>query len=187
MCFCFQALQDDPELDDVIFQIGDFEISDLAEQQGLVYHIGYIVKKTICTQSHCQHCIDLLTTSEDNQELRHSLILEKAYTEGAFILPSKLACDVLESANAKFMTNRNQFSKAPRTLDKFIDWLKEDLAENFPDFPLCHLDLILRRFFKVRMYFWARFLDAQLQKEIKDQKTKNYGSRTMQGYHMNKI
>ena len=82
---------------------------------------GYIIKKTICSQSHCQHCIDLLTTSEDNGELRHSLILEKAYTEGAFILPSKLACDVLESANAHFMTNRDQFSKKPKSLDKFIN------------------------------------------------------------------
>ena len=179
-------MQEDPELEDIIFQIGDFDLNDFSEEQGLVYHIGYVLKKTICSRSHCQHCIDLLTTSEDNKDMRHLLIVEKAYSEGALTLPSKLACDLFERSNASFMTNRDKFAEAPRALDKFIDWLKDDLLENFPDFPLCHLDLLLRRFFKVRMYFWARFLDAELQKSIKDQKNKTYDSRTMTGYSLNK-
>ena len=179
-------MQADPEFEEIIFQIGEHDLNDFAEEQGLVYHIGYVLKKTICSKSHCQHCIDLLTINDDDRDLRHTLIIEKAYTEGALTLPSKLACDVFEKANASFMTNREKFAKAPRSLDKFIDWLKDDLEENFPGFPQCHLELILRRFFKVRMYFWARFLDARLQKSIKDQKSKTYDSRSMTGYQLNK-
>ena len=127
-----------------------------------------------------------MTVSEANQDWRHSLIIEKAYTEGALTLPSKLACDVFEKANADFIANRDQFSKAPRCLDKFINWLRDDIVANFPDFPLCHLDLLLRRFFKIRMFFWASFLDAELQKMIKEQKNKTYDSRAMTGYQLNK-
>ena len=173
-------------MEDTIFQIGDYSVHDFAEEQGCVYHIGYTLKKTICSQSHCQSCIDLLTVSEANQDWRHSLIIEKAYTEGALTLPSKLACDVFEKANADFIANRDQFSKTPRCLDKFINWLRDDIVANFPDFPLCHLDLLLRRFFKIRMFFWASFLDAELQKMIKEQKNKTYDSRAMTGYQLNK-
>ena len=127
-----------------------------------------------------------MTVSEANQDWRHSLIIEKAYTEGALTLPSKLACDVFEKANADFIANRDQFSKAARCLDKFINWLRDDIVANFQDFPLCHLELLLTRFFKIRMFFWASFLDAELQKMIKEQKNKTYDSRAMTGYQLNK-
>ena len=176
----------DPDLEDLIFSIGEYQISDFAEEQGLMYHLGYVLKKTICTVSKCQCCIDTLTINEDDRDLKHSLIVEKAHTEGSLIFPSKLAYEVFEIANARFMENRDSFVTVAKGLDKFIDWLRKDLIEIHPDFPLCHLDLILRRFFKVRMYFWARYLDAQLQNAIKDQKNKNYDSRAMGAYQANK-
>ena len=101
-------------------------------------------------------------------------------------MPSELASCFFENANARFMENRDSFDKAPRTLDKFIVWLRKELVEKHKDFPVCHLDLLLRRFFKVRMFFLASHLDAELQKQIKNIRESTYGSRTMMAHQANK-
>ena len=184
-----KAIEDDPEFEEIIFTLDEYEIADFAEEQGLMYHLGYVLKKTICSVSHCQRCIDLLTISGDDgqmNDLKHCLIIEKAHQAGDLTLPSELAWNVFNEANCRFMTNRDKFSQAPKGLNQFIEWLRLDLVDKCPEFPACHFELILRRFFKVRMYFWARHLDAQLQKQIKEERTKHYDSRSMTGYELNK-
>ena len=130
-------------------------------------------------------CIDHLTTGPENKTWKHNLIIEKSYVEGALKLPSELASDLFEEAHARFMENRDSFDKAPRTLDKFIVWLSKELAEKHKDFPKCHLDLLLRRFFKVRMNYLANHLNEQMQKQIKPNES-TYGSRTMMAHQANK-
>ena len=181
-----KASKTDPEIEEMNFEIGDFELTDFSQIQGITYHLGYVLKKTICSVSHCQKCIDLLTTGWENRTWKHALITEKSYVDGALKLPSELASDLFEMANARYMENRESFDNAPKTLTRFLEWLSKELAKNHPDFPLCHLDLLLRRFFKVRMNYMANFLDANMQKEIKDLTDKNYGSRTMMAHRANK-
>ena len=127
-----------------------------------------------------------MTTSHENRTWKHSLITEKAYVDGALKLPSELASCLFEDANCRYMENRDSFDKAPRTLDKFCVWLSKELSQKHTDFPQCHLDLLLRRFFKVRMNYLANHLDEELQKQIKDIKESTYGSRTMMAHHANK-
>ena len=128
----------------------------------------------------------ILTTSPENRTSKHSLITEKAYVDGALKLPSEMASDLFENANNRFMENRDTFDKAPRTLDKFIAWLSKELVEKYKEFPLCHLDLLLRRFFKTRMYFLANTMDEKIQNEIKSIRENNFGSRTMMAHRANK-
>ena len=179
-----KALKTDPEIEEINFEIGEFEMTDFSQIQGITYHIGYILKKTICSVSRCSKCIDLLTTSLRTS--KHSLITEKEYVEGALKLPSEIASNFFEMANARFMDNRDSFDKVHKPLDRFIAWLRNELVEKHPDFPKCHLDLLLRRFFKVRMYFLANHMDGQLQNQIKDIRESTFGSRTMMAHRANK-
>ena len=185
----FKKLKDsktDPEIEEMNFEIGDYKMTDFSQIQGITFHLGYVLKKTICSVSHCQKCIDLLTTSHENRTWKHSLITEKAYVDGALKLPSEMASDLFENANNRFMENRDTFDKAPRTLDKFIAWLSKELVEKYKEFPSCHLDLLLRRFFKTRMYFLANTMDEKIQNEIKSIRENNFGSRTMMAHRANK-
>ena len=165
----FKELKDskaDPEIEEINFETGDFDLTDFSQIQGITYHAGFVLKKTICSVSHCSKCIDLLTTI--HRTWKHSLITEKEYKEGALKLPSELASNFFEMANARYMDNCNKFDEVHRPLDKFIAWLSPELVEKNPDFPKCHPDLLLRRFFKVRMFYLASHMDGQLQNQIKD-------------------
>ena len=125
-----------------------------------------------------------MTTKE--RTWKHALIVEKSYVDGALKLPSELASDLFEDAHARYMENRDSFDEAPRVLDKFIVWLSQELVKKHKDFPLCHLDLLLRRFFKVRMIYLANHLDEELQKTIKAIRESTFGSRTMMAHQANK-
>ena len=54
------------------------------------------------------------------------------------------------------------------------------------DFPQCHIDLLLRRFFKVKNFFLANHLNEEMQEKQKEIRENNYGSRTMMAHRANK-
>ena len=166
--------------DGMVFAVVDnFQGMDYSQVQALSDVVGYVLAKTICGRSYCKHCCEVLTTKVLGLEI-HSSLEEKEYSEGSKTRPTELALKVLSLVESSFLANRNSFSKKPRSMEKFIETMKVVVEKDFKDFPVCHLELIIRRFLKCRQQFWANQLDALVKEHTKHEKDgDNYGSRSL--------
>ena len=63
------------------------------------------------------------------------------------------------------------------SLDELAKANIDCVAKVFPDMPLCHLDVVLKRFFKCRMYWAVREMNAKVRKDAEEQRSKKGAAR----------
>ena len=101
------------------------------------------------------------------------------------VYPTKKAYDYFEECNSVLHKNYYAVRNGGAGLKKVIDYLLELGESNRFSMPVCHLELLLERFFKVNMLFEVRQINEQLraqrQREMIEKKA-IYASKSMAGH-----
>ena len=144
-------------LEDYPILTGDYLLKDYSEENAMCLAIGYMLGKTIDVQgkSSCNKCQKVLVDPEQKMAV-HNLIQRREYTPGAMTYPTKLAHDFYSYCESVWHKNHYAVRKGGPGLQKVMDHLLEEGEAR--GIPVCHLELTVNRWFKIRMYFEARQL-----------------------------
>ena len=142
-----------------------FEPNDFAEKCSLAYLAGYVLKVTIKKKvGYCIKCEQYYTVKfEDDAQVVNSLITYKDYTEGALVRPSVKANEMFFMCETVFRSVFESLRQGTKLIDKLETLFVREIRENFADAPSCHIELIFKRFAKIRMYFEGEFIDSHWQ------------------------
>ena len=151
--------EEDCERDcDLIF--ADFEFKDFGEESGLANCLGYMMAKTICTYSFCEACKQVLV--QDHATLAiHDFIKIKSYKEGCLHYPTKECYEFFSYCESTFTLNPRCFQRGNNVLDDLVMGLC-DIGKEKYGLLQCHIELLVRRFFLLRMNFEARAIREKL-------------------------
>ena len=176
---------DDMEVWEMI--IGDKMVKDFAEECSLAHVIGYLLKKTICTKSKCADCQETFTMEKNNGADWQTLLIEKCYTPDALTFPSEVAYRIFSMCEASFLENVRNILLIDDFVDELVGQIYPKVIEAHPQIPQCHLKLLLKRFFKIRVHFLARQLTIQAKGSDIFQDLKRdagYASKSMKGFQL---
>lgn len=138
--------------EDMKFITADYELKDHTEEIILVYILGCMLKRTVFKESPCAVCREALSQMFPSLRV-HQLIKDRSYREGVLKYPTELACNVFSLVDTNFMENHERLLKGERQPDVLVAGLKPRIEELFPQFPKCHLELLLRRYIKMRCFY----------------------------------
>ena len=182
------SFEDDDE-DRNVFEvlIGDRVTKDFSEENALRYLIGYLFKKTICSESKCQVCLDAFVKEHCDATETEILVFKRCYTPDALVMVTEYAYKIFSMVESTFMANLAKMEN-----EKFMDALVEKVVittKNLfqADLPTCHWTLLIKRFFKIRVYFWARKLtvDAKSSPDFEEaKKSAGHASKTTAGHQL---
>ena len=151
----------------------DCTFDDYAQANALSYFIGYVMYKTILTQSKCDTCKKAYINDDPNinDQYVNNLIVDKDWGKGCLTRPSKLANQVFHLVEKLFKTNRAKYLNQKNIKERLVGFMHQQILEQFDDeVPRCHIRLIIARFMKGRLFFWANFMnqndEATVNKEI---------------------
>ena len=156
---------------------------DLSEANCLTYCIGYMLQKTICSKSFCEKCKAKLVQDEQTS-VSQALITQKAYIPGALTYPTETARLFFSYSESVYNNNCFAIRRGGHALDLVFEHLHTVGRSSDYDIPICHLDLLIRRFFKIRMYFEASEMNNRLREYKVQHNVENkskYASRSMAG------
>ena len=162
---------------------GDYKTKDYQEEIALCNLIGCVLKRTICTVSHCETCIDYLVQDKPTLEV-HSLITRKSWANGCKTYPTWAAYQFYSHCESVFHKNTMAVNRGGKELEKVFAHLYEVGLSEY-GMPICHLELILHRFHKIRMYFEARQLNVlhkKTQQDLKTESKSKHASKSMAGH-----
>ena len=178
-----QLWDEDQDIFDIV--IGDRIEKELDQEMILNYVVGYMFKKTICSVSYCEKCKDQFTQEFCDASDELKLIVMKCYTPDALTIPSKFGYQLFSMVESTFLENMDSIMEGH---EKYIDCLIAKLSEKIkslnPSMLTCHLDLLLRRFIKIRMHFHCRQLtvDAKNNGDFhKAESASGYSSKSQKG------
>ena len=143
-----------------------FAPNDFAERCSLAYLAGYVLKVTIMKKTksgakYCVKCEEYFTVKfEDDAQEVNSLITFKDYTEGALVRPSENANAMFYLCETIFRRVFEELRKETRLIDRIAELFVKEVRENYPQAPNCHIELIFKRFAKMRMHFEGEFIDS---------------------------
>ena len=145
------------DLQDYPIVTGDYLVKDFSEENAMSYAIGYMLGKTIAPQgkSSCKTCQQKLLDPERNMPV-HQLIKQKDYAPGALTTPTALAHNFYSFCESIWHKNHYAVRNGGRGLDRVMEHLYDVGEER--GIPVCHLQLTVQRWHKIRMYFEARQL-----------------------------
>ena len=177
------------EPEEVDFDYRDFPIRDFASENALCSALGVVLRRTICSISHCPTCISAFT-GDGKSLLPHCLIeLKTSYSGGnePLIYPSLVAYTMFVRIFENYFLANWEKLKSPEAHDQFLSAVYEDLTTQYPDVPTCHLRMVLQRFLKFRTIFKAGGLNRQVVESNK-RRVRNdaQASKSMVGYYVNK-
>ena len=182
------------------FDPGDFQsFEDYAEANSWANFYGYVLHKTIETQSKCEECKNLLVVqnSEENHQAVNTLIDFKEWEQkpGGLTRPSKLANDLFHMLEALFKSNRNQYydpknkRNQKNIKNRLVDFMYQQI-EFHEKFSVIHhknhLRAIIARFMKCRLFFWGNFMnqsDKKLMSENQISMRESYASKSTRSMH----
>ena len=178
-----KALSDE-EYNDYPILTGDYKVKDYDEEVAFCNLIGCILKRTICTKSYCEDCISQLKDTEQTFR-EQDWITRKSWVPGAMVYPTKKAYDYFTECNSVLHKNFYAVRNGGAGLKRVIDYLLELGESNRFSMPVCHLELLLQRFFKVNMLFEVRQINSQIRAEQQRkmiEKKAIYASKSMAGH-----
>ena len=161
-------------------------VQDYCEATSLTYVIGYLLLKTVFSESPCDTCQNAysMASSDGSEWLR--LIEEKCFVPNALTMPSEMAFQVFSLCESTFIYNTSNGHDIESFYDQIVDTLYDTILD--PDFqwkvPQCCLKLLLLRFFKIRMYFYSSYLTSEAKEtsEFHKQKKKaGFASKSVMG------
>ena len=176
---------------DVGFEPGDFQnFEDCAVANSWAYFGAYVLHKTILTNSKCDDCAKVLVAQnhEENHQSVNTLIDFKEWKEkpGQLTRPSELANKLFHIIEALFQSNRNQYYKhnQKNIKQRLVDFMYQQIISKaeFDEIPhKKHLKIIIARFMKGRLFFWANFMnqaDKKVMSETKILLNESFASRS---------
>ena len=101
------------------------------------------------------------------QPVNNFIILKQYdHTQKHMNRPSVLANKIFHECELLFRANRDQYVNIAKDMSKkLVGFLHTELHTKFHEIvPLCHFELILRRFMKGRIHFWCIFLTEDKKK-----------------------
>ena len=148
------------EEDDTFFEQTKIEFDP--KEGSFVFFIGYILKKTILSKSECKsltnNCTSQWVTKViDPKNEFHLLINQREYVEGALTRPSEKAIDMFIIAEKVFRAHRDEWKHDRNAASKFTDRALETIEDKYSTVKKCHLRLIISRFMRARLHFYASF------------------------------
>ena len=153
---------------DIAF-VKDNNIKDWSETCSLAYFVGYLLKKVILNKKNpCVVCKEAFILDADDNRAINSLIRQKEYKKGVLVFPSKLATRAFVMAENVVRSANITFSKETGLTDRLTEQVVAHVKAKVPEVPLCHLELIFRRFVKAQLFFDGEFTDSQLQVKNKE-------------------
>ena len=158
------------------------DVRNHAQDNARAYCNGYVLTATICRQSFCDECKNAWTCAEPCLE-EHEFITDKSFKAGALVYPSLLAIEVFNMCESSFLKNQKLLETSGK-LQKLVDDL-ESFVESTHVIPKCHLNLILRRWFKIRMFIHASEINSEMrQSQAKVIRSAANSSKTMKGKYV---
>ena len=135
----------------------------------------------------CSACTSaFIVNLDDDHQVTNSLITQKDYKPGALARPSEMANNMFTAAENLIRSSNISFSKQKGLTDILTDKIVEHVKLNFEKIPNCHLQVLLRRFAKARLFFNANNIDSRLQiKHKKEIDGKKHASKTSKGVSLN--
>ena len=182
-----QKALSDEEYNDYPILTGDYNVKDYSEVVAFCNLIGCILQRTICTKSYCEECIRQLKDTEQTFT-EQDWITKKSWVPGAMVYPTKLAYDYFDFCNSVLHKNFYAVRQGGAGLKKVMDHLLEVGESNKFSMPVCHLELLLERFFKINMLFEVQQINNQLRAQrLREMIAKKaiYASKSMAGHALN--
>ena len=122
----------------------------------------FALYKTILTNSKCDTCKKAYINDDPvfNDQYVNHLIIAKEWRQGSLTYPSALANKVFHLAEALFKANRFKYYNQKNIHEKMVTFIHNQILEQFScdEVPRCHIRLIISRFMKGRLFFWANFM-----------------------------
>ena len=157
--FPAESVQDESE-----FIITAKYIKDHPQDTARAYCNGYTLMVTICTKSYCAVCKNMWTGSDANLE-DHELIAARRYSpDAALVVPSLMAIEIFNICDSTFDSNQ-EVLRTSGNVNQLAEEMEKFVLDKFA-VPKCHLGLILRRWFKVRMFIHASRLNEQMKESL---------------------
>ena len=156
------------------FDPNDFsDFHEYVQANALTYFIGYVFYKTILTYSKCDICKKAYINDDPNfndQYVNH-LIIEKEWSQGSLTHPNKVANQVFHLVEALFKSNRDKYLNQKNIKEKMVTFLHGQIVEQFSpqEVPRCHIRLLISRFIKGRLFFWANFMNKSDKELVENQ------------------
>ena len=141
---------------------GDDDISEIC---ALSYLTGYLLRKTICTQSKCEKCKTAFVADEHDEQMTNELIRLRDYKKGALCRPTEIGNKMFQVAEKVFrhLQEKLIYQKKSRLGDKIASAIILQWKENFPQVPSCHFKTMANRFSKIRLLFYGAYSSHQLE------------------------
>ena len=182
-----EDILDDEDLEFVYGTTIDIVLeNDVAGDNAKAFLAGYTYKKTICTQSKCVKCESIFVTDHllDDQEC-NILISLRDYKPGALKRPSVLGNELIKCAETVFRIERDRLVGQDGIGNKLAAKFLNQWQREFPTLPTCHLKLIADRYAKIRLHFWAKFVNEQLQEGQKETIVQaSYGAKPLRAHQL---
>ena len=166
----FTNIQFDPDFENCTAQ-------ELSEANSVSNYLGCILDRVIrnpnLKKAHCQACLQFYFDQEEqNLQPVNNFIILKQYdhTQKHMNRPSVLANKIFHECELLFRANRDKYVDIGKDMSKkLVGFLHTELHAKFHEIvPLCHFELILRRFMKGRIHFWCIFLTEE-KRELNDE------------------
>ena len=144
--------------------MGDRLEKDHSQENALTYMLGYLFKQTIVpgAESACDTCNKTFVQKYSDSSENQKLLVLKCYTPNALCVPNDYAYKLFSFVESSFLLNVADFKdNAQSFMDSMVEKCAKTMKSMFPEIVTCHLDLLLRRFFKIRMIFYTRWLSAE--------------------------
>lgn len=144
---------------------------DIVDRNSLMCFGGYILFKTIKSRSFCTACINNFVEKDPAKQLSTtnsstSLIAMKSFSRGALTTPSEQSCSMFKICEHVFKINEEKLRKMSKILDFLTDKTLK-IQTILQMHPRCHLRVIIKRFFRARLFVWAKHRSQQLRQEQK--------------------
>ena len=156
---------------------------DYAQANALSYYIGYVMYKTILTQSKCDTCKKVYINDDPNtnDQYVNNLIVDKDWQNGSLTRPSKLANQIFHLVERMFKDNRDKYINQKNIKERLVGFMHQEILDQFDEAPRCHIRLIIARFMKGRLFFWANHMnktDSELSVNKKNAYNESFASKT---------
>ena len=131
--------------------------------------MGYVLLETVCKQSKCEICSSVFTSNQPTK-VYHRFVKECDFTGKALCYATEAGYMMFSACEAIFQANKDKMYQKKWLINKFSKAAVKRVKESMPDLPQCHLTIVIKRYFKIRLNKWTaqekRRILKPIQKEL---------------------
>ena len=128
-----------------------------------VYLMGFIVLKTVGSQSYCELCKVIFSSSQPT-DFFHRFVEKRDFTGKALCYITKEGYEMFSACETIFDANRDIMFKKKWLIKRFTKAAVKHVKQSLPNLPVCHLNIMINRYFKFRL---NKFCIAEKRRVIK--------------------